>query len=203
MSDWTMRLVNALSLLVLLGVVAFVSLLAVAQLGVIDTTSEPAVTGPENTSEIPSVNTSHRPEIDGHALEMAVFERVNDEREAVGVHPLVHSEQVRLLSRLHSKDMAEREYIDHVDPDGDGPEDRHARYDGCERPNENLAVLNVESDDDIESLTNRAVEIWKESEGHNTSMLTPYDHVSGVGVHVTHEGRAYITQNFCREHPSA
>ena len=203
MSDWTMRLVNALSLLVLIGAVAFVGLLAAAQLGVIDTTSEPVVTGPENTSEIPSVNTSYHPEIDGHALEMAVFERVNDEREAVGVHPLVHSEQVRLLSRLHSKDMAEREYFEHVDPDGDGPEDRHARYDGCERPNENLAVLNVESDDDVESLTNRAVDLWKESEGHNTTKLSDYYHVSGVGVHVTHEGRAYITQNFCREHPSA
>jgi len=200
---WIRRTVNAVSLVILIGVFAVAGLFAAAELGVIDTTSDPVVTGPENTSQIPNVSASEHPEIDGEALEIAVFERVNEKRTATGVHTFSHSEQVRLISRLHSKDMAERDYFDHIAPDGEGPEERHARYDGCDRPNENLAVLNVNPDDDIESLTYRAVEIWSESEGHNKSMLTSYDHVSGVGVHVTAEGRAYITQNFCREHPSA
>ena len=203
MRPWIRRTVNAVSLVILIGVFAVAGLFAAAELGVIDTTSDPVVSGPENTSQIPSVSASEHPEIDGEALEIAVFERVNEKRTATGVHTFSHSEQVRLISRLHSKDMAERDYIDHVDPDGDGPEDRHAQYDGCDRPNENVVVTNVDSEDDINALADRAVKLWSESEGHNTTQLSDYYYVSGVGVHVTAEGRAYITQNFCREHPSA
>ena len=203
MRPWIRRTVNAVSLVILIGVFAVAGLFAAAELGVIDTTSDPVVSGPENTSQIPSVSASEHPEIDGEALEIAVFKRVNEKRTATGVHAFSHSEQVRLISRLHSKDMAERDYFDHVDPDGGGPEERHARYNGCNLANENLAVLSVNPDDDIKSLTDRAVEIWSESEGHNTTQLSDYYYVSGVGVHVTAEGRVYITQNFCREHPSA
>lgn len=41
--------------------------------------------------------------------------------------PLSASSQLRCAARLHSRDMLERRFFDHVNPDGVGPEDRMRR----------------------------------------------------------------------------
>jgi uncharacterized protein YkwD len=58
----------------------------------------------------------------------------------------------------------------------------------------------VNETDDVAA---KFVDMWANSPGHNTSMLTTYDRVSAVGVYVTRKGEIYATQNFCREHPNA
>lgn len=50
--------------------------------------------------------------------ELLLLERVNDERHRVGLRPLVHDPVLAELARAHSRDMLERGYFAHVDPDG-------------------------------------------------------------------------------------
>ena len=173
------------------------------QSGAIDLEPDPVTSGPENTTGVPEVEASNHTQIDGEALEMAIYEEVNERRRNAGREPLVHSERVRLIARLHSKDMAERGFIDHTNPDGEGSAERHDNYDGCEDTNENIAhtprIQNVSERETAESV----VDLWTDSPGHNSSMLTSYGKITGVGVYVTAEKNLYVTQNFCREHPSA
>ena len=171
--------------------------------GVLDLSSEPQSKAPTNTTGVPVVSASNHPHVDGDALEIVIYKEVNDRREAAEIEPLVHSERVRLIARLHSKDMAERNFFDHKNPDGHGSSERHKSYDGCDNTNENIFQWVNLTTYDSEKIANEVVNWWADSSGHNTTMMSDYPTVTGVGVHVTEEGDLYVTQNFCREHPNA
>ena len=49
---------------------------------------------------------------------------VNAERVKRGLSPLEHIEEIRLIARSHSEDMAVRSYFSHDTPEGLGPTDR-------------------------------------------------------------------------------
>lgn len=171
--------------------------------GIIDLSKDPVTDAEQNTTGVPNVTSSEHPSIDGYTLEIRIFERVNELREAHGRDPFVHSERVRLISRMHSADMAKRGFFDHTNPDGLSPPDRHEKYDGCEDPNENIVEWESFTMNDTDKIAREVVSSWSNSPGHNSSMLTSYDKVSGVGVYVTEQKELYVTQNFCRAHPNA
>lgn len=197
------KLLNIGSLVALIVLFVVGSGVFLIQTGVIDPTKEPKKYGPENTSGVPVVEASSHPGIDGEQLEIAIYEEVNDRRVNAGRDRLIHSERVRLIARLHSKDMADRGFYDHTNPDGLGSRGRHEKYDGCNDTNENINLLmNIEPNDTDET-AEAVVDSWANSPGHNKSMMTSYDHVTGVGVYVTENRTLYVTQNFCREHPNA
>lgn len=50
-----------------------------------------------------------------------------DDRAAGSLPPLELKPELRCAARLHSRDMSQREFFDHVNPDGVGPEDRMRR----------------------------------------------------------------------------
>lgn len=197
------RLLNAVSLVVLLALAVFILLVLAVYIGPVDRTTGPDIEGPQNTTGVPEVEASAHPEIDGRQLEMTIFEAVNEYRSAYGREPFVHSERVRLIARLHSKDMADRDFYAHQNPDGQGSEERHEEYDACDSTNENIAYLTPHQVNKTDDVSAKFVEMWANSSGHNTSMLTTYDRVSAIGVYVTQKGEIYATQNFCREHPNA
>ena len=192
-----------LSLSILLIFVGLLSAAIATSVGVIDLKPDPDIHAEQNTTGVPAVNTSEHPDIDGDALEMEIFEAVNERRIKSGVDPFVNSERIRFIARLHSADMAKREFFNHTNPDNVAPPGRHESYDGCERPNENIAVLRRPDTNDTEAIAKKIVSMWTDSEGHNRSMMTSFDKVSGVGVYVTENKDIYVTQNFCREHPNA
>ena len=192
-----------LSLFVLLGFLLISGLFIAVEGGLINLSPEQQSEGPTNTSGVPVVNASDHPEVNGKALEHAIYQEVNNRREAAGLEPFVHSERVRLIARLHSYDMAERDFFDHTNPDGQGSLERHKEFNGCENTNENIFKWSRITTYNNTKIAEETVDWWSDSEGHNTSMLTPYDKVTGVGVHVTEDGDLYVTQNFCREHPNA
>jgi uncharacterized protein YkwD len=173
------------------------------QTDTIDLDPDPVTDAPANTTGVPDVEASNHTQIDGEALEMAIYQEVNERRQNAGREPLVHSERVRLIARLHSKDMAKRDYFDHTNPDGEGSAERHDNYDGCENTNENIAYITSAQNLTVREISETVVNMWSESPGHNKSMLTSYDKVTGVGVYVTAERELYVTQNFCWEHPNA
>lgn len=195
------RIILSVSILLLFGGL-LVATIAIS-VGIIDLKPDPEVHAEYNTTGVPAVNTSKHPDIDGRVLEREIFDTVNERRVESGVDPLIHSERIRLIARLHSAEMAKRGFFDHTNPAGVAPPGRHESYDGCERPNENIAVLRQPATDDTRGIAKKVVLMWSNSEGHNNSMMTSYDKVSGVGVYVTKNMDIYVTQNFCREHPNA
>lgn len=197
------RFLNIGSLAVLIVLFLVASAVILVQTGVIDLTVEPEKYGSENTSGIPVVEASAYPGIDGEQLEIAIYEEVNERRVSAGRNRLVHSEKVRLIARIHSKDMADRGFYDHTNPDGLGSRGRHEKYDGCKDTNENINLLIYIETNATYETAEAVVDSWANSPGHNKSMMTSYDHVTGVGVYVTENKSLYVTQNFCREHPNA
>lgn len=195
--------VNAVSLVVLTLLFIFGGMFVSVQIGLIDLEPEPKIHGPENTTGVPEVTASEHPRVDGEALEMELYEEVNERRASVGEKELVHSERVRLIARLHSKDMADRDFFDHKNPDGQGSRERHAEFDTCESTNENIAKFEYLPANDTRLIAGEIVDGWENSDRHYPIMTSSRPHVTGVGVHVTSDGVIYATQNFCWEHPSA
>lgn len=201
--SWKNHLRFLVSIMVLLLFVAFLGAAVATSAGLIDLKPEPVTKAEQNSTGVPAANTTEYPSIDGAALEMEIFNAVNERRTKAGADPFVHSQRVRLIARIHSADMAERKFFNHTNPDGIAPPGRHQKYQGCDRPNENIAVLRQPTTNNTETLSDEIVSLWRNSEGHNTSMMTSFDRVTGVGVYVTKNKDIYVTQNFCREHPNA
>lgn len=196
-------ILNAFSIVVLILIFIFIGLFVSIEAGFIDMDPDPQVHGPDNTTGVPEVTASNHSQINGEELEIALYQEVNNRREAAGERKLVHSERVRLIARIHSKDMADREYFDHKNPEGQGSRERHSEYDACDSTNENLAKIPLVKVSEIEVIAEEIVDGWTDSKGHYSIMMSDYPHVTGVGVHVTSDGVIYATQNFCWEHPSA
>jgi len=124
-------------------------------------------------------------------LERAVLAEVNLERAALRLAELTPSAALAAVAWAHSRDMAERGYLSHVDPEGLGPADRveHAgiRY---TRVAENIHWSRHEPADPAEV----AVQAWLASPGHRRAMLDPEARESGVGAAVGADGTIHLTQ---------
>jgi len=192
-----------LSVLIVVSFVAIAALMFAWSIGALDLTSEPEVHAEENTTGVPVVSASVHPSIDGEELEMEIFQKVNQRRMDAEKEPFVHSERVRLIARLHSKDMAERGFFNHTNPDGQGSAERHEEFGGCDITNENIAEWEPAPTNDTNDISKRIVDGWSNSTGHNTTQMSEYYNVAGVGVYVTENRSVYIAMNFCREHPNA
>ncbi|OKK06755.1 SCP-like extracellular [Streptomyces sp. CB03234] len=121
------------------------------------------------------------------AAEAAVLSLVNAERAKVGCGPVQASRGLAALAGAYSKDMAERGFFSHTDPDGASPWDRAAKA-GVE----GLAAENIaRGQADAEAV----MESWMNSDGHRANILNcDYTRI-GVGVHFA-EGGPWWTQNF-------
>ena len=99
---------------------------------------------------------------------------VNSERTKRGLAPLRFDEQVAIVARGKSKDMFERRYFSHYDPDGKNAADRLDAANVTYR----LVGENLAFSPDIKS----AHEGLMNSEGHRANILDTRFHVIGVGV---------------------
>jgi uncharacterized protein YkwD len=100
---------------------------------------------------------------------------------------LVMESRHRCAARLHSLDMADREYFSHVDPEGVGMCQRISRT-GYEWSSiaENIAI--ARSPEDV-------VRNWMESEGHCANIMNPNLVDTGIG-YATGPGGNLWTQTF-------
>jgi uncharacterized protein YkwD len=87
--------------------------------------------------------------------------------------------------------MARRDYVAHVDPDGQNPLDRVQRsgVDGFRLLAENIGASNV-AGDRLASIT----EEWLRSPLHRENLLNPAFNSSGVGIVQTSDGRTLVVQ---------
>ena len=53
-----------------------------------------------------------------------LFDLVNEQRTTRGIEALMWDNDLAAAAKLHAQDQASRDYISHVSPDGDGPQDR-------------------------------------------------------------------------------
>jgi uncharacterized protein YkwD len=130
---------------------------------------------------------------DLRTLELRTEEMINEARERNGLKPLRPREGIRRVAREHSADMAERDFFDHVAPDGRSPGDRADDAGlGYLAVAENIGV-SLEMEDPVAAV----VDGWLQSPGHYANLMNPRFRHTGVGIAVSRErGRVYFTQLF-------
>ncbi len=122
------------------------------------------------------------------ASETAMIDLVNKEREAQGLRPLMFDARLREVARAHSRDMFERRYFSHFDPEGNDAGDRLDRagidflYAG-----ENLAYA-----PDVSS----AHDGLMKSDGHRANILQENFGRIGIGVITAGPDGRMFTQVF-------
>ena len=98
---------------------------------------------------------------------------VNSERTANGCAAIAWDETLAQVARLHSADMAARDYMDHTNPDGLTPFDRAAAA-GTTASAENIAAGQQTAAD--------VMAAWMASPGHRANILNCSLTRLGVGV---------------------
>ena len=125
----------------------------------------------------------------GTAVESEAFRLLNRDRVENGLLPLRCHDQLLAVARLHCKDMHDRQFFDHINPDGDSPFDRMAQYGigGWSLAGENIA-FGYPSPATVQAA-------WMDSPGHRANILTAaFTHV-GVGLYEK-DGQLFWTQLF-------
>ncbi|MER7485726.1 CAP domain-containing protein [Streptomyces sp. NPDC126497] len=152
---------------------------------------------PERTAEeTPSRKAAPEPEqrtstpVTGSAEAAAgaeVLRLVNLERAGVGCSPVTASSELTDLATAFSRDMAERDFFDHTDPDGDTPWDRAEAAGISSLGGENIARGQADAE--------AVMQAWMDSPGHKANILNCDFRTLGVGVHMG-SGGPWWTQNF-------
>ncbi|WP_443043847.1 CAP domain-containing protein [Streptomyces sp. NBC_00306] len=121
------------------------------------------------------------------AAEAEVLNLVNEERSKVGCSPVRTDAPLAKLSGTFSKDMANRGFFGHTDPEGDSPWDRAAQAGVNNLGAENIARGQADASAVMNS--------WMNSEGHRANILNCDYKTLGVGVHMA-DGGPWWTQDF-------
>ncbi|WP_232688055.1 CAP domain-containing protein [Halobacterium zhouii] len=155
--------------------------------------------------------------IDSEEIERLIHERVNEIRQQNGLDPLRFNDTLASVARAHSEDMAERNFFENVNPDGEGPLDRYQSVvatDGCSAYGEN--IQGVSGPVTNEQFADAVVSSWMNSSDQRANILDPDWDSEGIGVYFTQDsindtfvdgeaegllGRSQasllVTQNFC------
>lgn len=119
-----------------------------------------------------------------------VLSLVNAERAKQGLSALTLDQNLSAVAYAHSKDMAQRNFFSHTNPDGQSPFDRmKANGISYKTAAENIAVG--------QSSPEQVVSSWMNSEGHRKNILNGNFNKMGIGLYETQSGyRYYWTQCF-------
>ena len=128
--------------------------------------------------------------ISASEFELKVLDLVNNERAKHGLSPLVWDEASANVARMHSKDMAQRNFFSHTNPDGQSPFDRLKNHGiSYSYAAENIAA----GQETPESV----VTAWMNSDGHRKNILNKSMTKLGVGYYQSESGyKHYWTQCF-------
>jgi uncharacterized protein YkwD len=128
------------------------------------------------------------------SLESKAVRVINDIRQQHHLEPLALDGKLANVARMHSRDMADRDYFAHESPAGESMGDRVTRTGiGFERVAENLQ-MSMGIRDPVQT----AADEWMKSPAHRTNILDPGFTHTGVGVAVTDAGAVYFTQVFIK-----
>lgn len=103
---------------------------------------------------------------------------INAERARAGDQPLTENVMLERAAVLHSLDMANRQYFEHVDPDGVHPDARIVQqgYPPI------LVGENLAWGETVKSSPAVIVSMWMRSPGHRANILEPQYREIGIGM---------------------
>ena len=149
-----------------------------------------ATTVPVATSgcieELPFLNNSNE-------IEAALYEQLNDIRDEHDLRQLERDAPLDTAARSHSEDMAERDFYDHTNPDGDGPAHRMADEGRQCDPWEVIAAANGYTTGAAEDMLDSLMS----SPPHREVILEPSLTHVGIGVALAGDGDVLGTIKFC------
>jgi len=144
------------------------------------TTTAPSPSATPSASESQAAPADTSPE--GQVLTL-----VNVERAKIGCTPLILDQPLAKLAEDFSKDMAQRDFFDHTDPDGDDPWERAKLAGISNLGGENIARGQADA---------AAVMVaWMNSPGHRANILNCDFKTLGVGAYFGASG-PWWTQDF-------
>lgn len=143
-------------------------------------------------------------------VERFVAAKVNKYRVENGLEPLEYSHALASVSRAHSRDMADQNYFEHKNPDGERAWDRwgsgHCRDAYSENLFKSYAGTLVEGEEEplrtAEGLAQKTLEGWQNSPPHDEAMKFSDIDAVGYGVYFEkldgEDGYVmYVTMNMC------
>jgi uncharacterized protein YkwD len=153
-------------------------------------------------------------------LEQMVHTLINEQRQSYGLPQLSFDSKLAQIARGHSDDMGQRNFFEHVNPDGLDPTARgqlegyscYKNYGSYYTTGiaENIFETHtyskiwytngIETSRDYYSAVQIAEEVvtgWMNSPGHRQNILTANYDGEGVGVAIASDGRIYVTEDFC------
>lgn len=124
-----------------------------------------------------------------NSYEKQNFDLTNSIRVRMGLKALKWSDQLLPTTRKHSQDMINRQFFDHINPDGLAPHERMQK-DGItyKLAGENIAYGQFNAF--------YVHEGWLNSLGHRQNILEPEYEYFAVGVAFNAQNAPYFTQNF-------
>jgi uncharacterized protein YkwD len=152
-----------------------------------------------------------KPEIRIPDLERMIEQSINVQRMAYERGRLGWEDTLGNVARAHSEDMAKRDYLKHVNPEGLTPMKRleQAGYTKCRLVGENIYQNNLYSRvitekkkttydwNTMEKIAATTLKGWMDSPDHRNTILDKEYTLDGVGVAVASDDKVYITQIFC------
>lgn len=133
-------------------------------------------------------------------LDAAIFYLTNEERIKNGMEPLTYYPLLEVSAYGHSKAMAEQEFFSHENPNSSlrATPEKRATLAGISNPYiaENIAMyLFVNDGSSYLEYAKEFVELWMESPGHRSNILSGSAISMGCGVFAK-DDEIYATQNF-------
>ncbi|MGM0853916.1 MAG: cell wall-binding repeat-containing protein [Bacillota bacterium] len=124
-----------------------------------------------------------------YSMEKQILDQANALRARHLIAPLQADSEAREVARAHSKDMAERNFFSHDNPDGLSSFQRMDQAGiSYSSAGENIAAGQFNAI--------AAHDAWVNSSGHRKNLLSPLFKKLGVGVHFGGEYGVYYTQDF-------
>jgi uncharacterized protein YkwD len=141
------------------------------------TTTEPppsttTTSRPQTTTTRPRATTTTAPAATAPADQVVTL--VNDVRADVGCEALTVDDQLTAAAQLHAEDMAARDYMDHVNPEGMDPQDRASAQGVTDPVGENIAMGYPDAQ--------AVMDGWMNSPGHRANIENCDYRTIGVGV---------------------
>lgn len=122
-------------------------------------------------------------------MEQEVLKLVNKVRSENGLSPLAWADDVANVARAHSKDMIDRSFFSHTNPDGLSPFDR--------LNNNGISFRSAAENIAYGQRTAEAVmDAWMNSSGHRANILNKNITEIGIGAVKNQNGTIYWTQVF-------
>ena len=127
------------------------------------------------------------------SVERIAFQMINQKRVENGLKPLMWSDDLERIARIHSRNMADFKFFSHRGLDGRMVSDR---ADCLGVSNWRSIGENIAFNRGYKDPIDKAVELWLDSPSHRHNLMDANWKESAIGVAVAEDGSYYFTQIF-------